>query len=466
MTRISAIELATEYFDSGQFKTDLDRRVSYRTESQDPESATVMHAYLTDEIIPHVERMGFTARVVENPVSSNHPFLVAHRYEDASYPTVLTYGHGDVQLAHKPDWRAGLDPWEIVMEDDRWYGRGTADNKGQHTVNLAALERVVQARGGRLGFNVTVLLDMGEESGSPGLNEICELLQNELSADLLIASDGPRLAAENPTLFLGARGAVNFTLTVDSRDESHHSGNWGGVLSNPAIVLANALSSMVSGRGEILVKGLRPSPIPASVRAALADISVDTSPESPQIEENWGEPGLTPSERLFGWNTLEILAMTAGNPDGPVNAIPASARAHCQLRFVVGTDWQAAESILREHLDSRGFPMVDVNVEHGVAATRLDPENKWVRWTLASLAATTGKTASVLPNLGGTLPNDAFADVLGLPTIWIPHSYPGCAQHAPNEHLLAPLMREAMQIMAGLFWDLGELDPDWLSTAD
>lgn len=466
MSRNFAIQLASDYFDSGQFQTELGRRVSYRTESQDPQSAAIMHAYLVEEIIPHVQRMGFTARVVDNPVSDNHPFLVAHRHEDTSYHTVLTYGHGDVQLAHADDWRAGLDPWQIAIEDDRWYGRGTADNKGQHTVNLAALEQVIQAREGRLGFNVSLILDMGEEFGSPGLSEICELLRDELSADLLIASDGPRITAEKPTLFLGSRGSINFTLTVEAREESHHSGNWGGVLSNPAIQLTNALSSMVDKRGTILVTGLRPPSIPESVQAALADISVDTSPDSPQVEDSWGEPELTPSERLFGWNALEILAMTAGNPDGPVNAIPGNARAHCQLRFVVGTGWTETNTILREHLDRNGFSMVNVTVEHTMAATRLDPENKWVRWALESLEETTGKKPALLPNLGGSLPNEAFADVLGLPTIWIPHSYPGCAQHAPNEHILPPLMREAMQIMAGVFWDLGELDSKWLAVAE
>ena len=466
MSRSSAIDLASDHFDSGKFKAELKRRVAYRTESQDPQSGPIMGAYLTEEILPQLERLGFTGRVVDNPVSSRHPFLVARRNEDPAYPTVLTYGHGDVQLAHADDWRSGLNPWEIVVEGDRWYGRGTADNKGQHTVNLAALEQVIQARGGHLGFNTVFLLDMGEEFGSPGLNEICEQLRDELSADVLIASDGPRLSAEQPTIFLGARGAVNFTLTMNAREESHHSGNWGGVLSNPATILVNALSSIVDGQGKLLVPGLAPPPIPDSVRAALANISVDTSPGSPSINENWGEPGLSPSERLFGWNALEILAMTAGNPDGAVNAIPANARAHCQLRFVVGTDWEATGSILRDHLDQHGFSMVDLKVEFGMAATRLDPENKWVRWALDSLERTTRKKPALLPNLGGSLPNGAFADVLGLPTVWIPHSYPGCAQHAPNEHLLSPLMREAMQIMAGLFWDLGEVTPEWLADTD
>lgn len=456
MTRSTAVHLAGEYFDSGAFRHDLAARVAARTESQDPASGPALRTYLTDRLIPDVESMGFSARVVDNPVSASHPFLIAHRIEDASLPTVLTYGHGDVQLAHAESWRAELDPWTVTVDGDRWYGRGTADNKGQHTVNLGALRQVLTAREGRLGYNVTLLIDMGEETGSPGLDEVCALRKSELTADLLLASDGPRLAADLPTLFLGSRGAANFTLRYRARSESHHSGNWGGVLSNPAIVIANAVASMVGRRGELLVDALRPPAIPDAVRAALAKVSVDDSPGSPTVDADWGEPGLTPSERLFGWNTLEVLAMIAGDPDGPVNAIPGEARAHCQLRFVVGTDAENIESILRDHLDSQGFSMIDVTVEHVMAATRLDPEDPWVRWALASIAATTGKAAGLLPNLGGSLPNAAFANVLGLPTIWIPHSYPGCAQHAPNEHLLAPLMREALQIMAGLFWDLGD----------
>lgn len=455
--RNAAIAGSAEYFDSGRFRRDLERRVAHPTESQDPTSGPQLRAYLSETIMPDVERMGFTARIVDNPVSSSHPFLIAHRREGDELPTVLTYGHGDVQLAHAEHWRDGLDPWQLTVRGDRWYGRGSADNKGQHTVNLGALEQVLAARQNTLGFNVTLLIDMGEESGSPGLNELCEQLRDELAADLLLASDGPRLSADLPTLFLGSRGVANFNLSYRARGESHHSGNWGGVLSNPAIVVANALASMVDQHGRLLVDGLRPAAIPDSVRNALAKLSVDSSADSPAVDPGWGEPGLSPTERLFGWNALEVLAMVSGNPDGPVNAIPADAKAFCQLRFVVGTEMSTIGSVLREHLDARGFDMVEVDVELGMNATRLNPDDPWVHWALNSVRATTGKEVGLLPNLGGSLPNEAFADVLGLPTIWIPHSYPGCAQHAPDEHLLAPLMREALQIMAGLFWDLGEL---------
>ncbi|HDV6327406.1 TPA: peptidase dimerization domain-containing protein, partial [Burkholderia cenocepacia] len=165
------------------------------------------------------------------------------------------------------------------------------------------------------------------------------------------------------------------------------------------------------------------------------------------------------AERVFGWNTLEILAFKAGNPEHPVNAIPPAAYAHCQLRFVVGTDWEALQAHLRAHLDAHGFADVEIDVERGAPATRVPPDDPWVRWAVASLARTTGKKPAILPNLGGTLPNDVFADTLGLPTLWVPHSYPACSQHAPDEHLLASVVSEGLQMMAGLFWDLGDDAP-------
>jgi acetylornithine deacetylase/succinyl-diaminopimelate desuccinylase-like protein len=458
--RQTALDSATEQFDSGAFLDILERRVAHRTESADPARADELRAYLTGEMVPAVQRLGFTARIVENRVSPGHPFLVAHRSEGSPH-RVLTYGHGDVQPAHPEQWRAGLDPWRVVVEGDRWYGRGVADNKGQHTVNLVALEQVIAARGGRLGYDVTLLLDMGEESGSPGLTELCEQLSDELAADLLIGSDGPRVAADRPTVFLGSRGSLNLTFSVAARARAHHSGNWGGVLSNPATVLLNALSTIVDGHGRLLVDGLRPPAVPEPVRAALRSIDVDQGPESPVIDAGWGEPGLTPAERLWAWNTLEVLAMTAGDPDAPVNAIPPSARAHCQLRFVVGTDHARVPEVLREHLDAAGYPTVQVQVEHAMAATRTDPEDPWVTWTLDSLERSTGTTPALLPNLGGSLPNEPFARVLGLPTVWVPHSYPGCAQHAPDEHLPTALVRESLQLMAGLWWDLGEPGAPW-----
>jgi len=113
---------------------------------------------------------------------------------------------------------------------------------------------------------------------------------------------------------------------------------------------------------------------------------------------------------------------------------------------------------LRRHLDAHGFPMVKVErwAKAYFPATRLDPDHPWVRWAAGSIERTTGKRAAILPNLGGSLPNDIFATDLGMPTVWVPHSYASCSQHAPNEHMLAPVAREALAVMAGIYWDLGE----------
>jgi hypothetical protein len=128
-----------------------------------------------------------------------------------------------------------------------------------------------------------------------------------------------------------------------------------------------------------------------------------------------------------------------------------------QLRFVVGCDPARFVPALRAHLDARGFGRVTVDAAAATVmhATRLDPENPWVRRIARSIEATTGRAPAILPNLGGSLPNDCFADVLGLPTVWVPHSYPACSQHAPNEHLLVSVAREGLAIMTGVFWDLG-----------
>ena len=457
MNRDTALSLATSIIDDGRLLDVLARRVAWHTESQVPEQAPALYAFLADEMMPSLAALGFTSRIVANTKPDAGPFLIAQRIEDPALPTVLVYGHGDVVRGMEGRWREGLEPWEIVVEGDRWYGRGTADNKGQFTINLAALEAVIQAREGKLGFNVKFLCEMGEEIGSPGLAAICEAEKEALKSDVLIASDGPRLVAGLPTLFLGSRQAMNVRLEYKAREKAYHSGNWGGVIRNPATMVANAIASLVDGRGRLLVAGLEPPPMPNSVRAALAGLPVGGGETDPEIDTAWGADNLTPAERLFGWNTLEVLAMGAGDPVSPVNAVPPSATAVVQLRFVAGTDTAGIIPAIRARLDAVGLQAVEVISMRAepAPATRLDPASPWVRWAVASVTESLGRPPAVLPNIGGTLPNHVFANILGLPTIWVPHSYAACGQHAPDEHLLAPVAREALTLMAGLFWDLG-----------
>jgi len=455
VTREAAIRKAETYFDSGAFKEDLSRLVAIPTESQNPDRTDTLEVYLEEEIRPLLEDLGFTCRTVGHPKAKGL-FLIAQRIEDLSLPTVLGYGHGDVIRGLDKDWNGDLSPWILTERDGRWYGRGIADNKGQHTINIAALRAVLETRG-RLGFNAKFLIEMGEEIGSPGLRELCQEHGDLLAADILIASDGPRLNAERPTIFLGARGVINFDLAINARQGGHHSGNWGGLLSDPAIQLAHALASITSPTGQIRIPEWVPIEVPAAVRRALKGCEVDGGKDGPTIDPGWGEPGLTPAEQVFGWCSFDVLAMKAGVPESPVNAVPPSAWARCQLRFVVGIDPTQILPALRRHLKRHGFPMVQVSEAEDdfFNATRLDPEDAWVTWAADSLAMTTGKPPAILPNLGGSLPNEIFADVLNLRTIWVPHSYPGCSQHAPDEHLPIAIAREGLAIMAGLYWDLG-----------
>jgi acetylornithine deacetylase/succinyl-diaminopimelate desuccinylase-like protein len=456
MTRTDAIGRAHQMIQSGEFLVELDRRVAYQTESQNPEKGDALRAYLTDNLQPAFARLDFSTKLIEQPAGKS-PFLLAEYHENASVPTVLIYGHGDVVDGMVGEWRDNLDPWRTTQVGNRVYGRGTADNKGQHSINMAALHAVHEARGGRLGFNVKFLIEMGEEIGSPDLPQVCKQLRDELKADLLLASDGPRLSAERPTLFLGCRGGIRIHLDVNLREGGHHSGNWGGVLANPATILANAIASLVDSHGRLQLDQLKPPRLSNQIRAALADVEVKPTADEPALSENWGEDGFSAAERLYAWNTLEVLAMSSGNIDKPANAIPGRASAVLQLRFVVGTKVDNIAEVIRAHLQSCGFPMVEVSATQRFAASRTSLDSPWINWAVDSIRKTTGNVPAVLPNFGGSLPNDVFTEILKLPTLWVPHSYPGCSQHAPDEHILLSVTEEALGIMAGLFWDLGEL---------
>ncbi len=455
MTREAAIYRAEDLVASGAFKAELARLIAMPTESQNPERSSMLEEYLAIGIGPMLENLGFTCTRLTHP-AAQAPFLFAERTEGEDLPTILGYGHGDVVRGLDASWRHGLYPWALTDVDGRWYGRGIADNKGQHAINIAALKSVLQSRG-KLGFNAKFLFEMGEEVGSPGLRELCLQHKGLLMADALIASDGPRLAREQPTLFLGTRGVATFDLTIDARSGSHHSGNWGGLLSDPAIQLAHALSTIVSPTGRIRIDAWVPREIPTSVRRALSECVIDSGSDGPAIDSEWGEPGLSPAEQVFGWCSFDVLAMEAGDPATPVNAVPPRARARCQLRFVVGIDPDDIVPALRRHLARHGFPMVIVaEVDRISRATRLDPEDEWVQFTATSIERTSNRKPAILPNLGGTLPNDIFSEVLGLRTIWVPHSYPACLQHGPDEHLPLGMIHDALRLMTGLYWDLGE----------
>jgi acetylornithine deacetylase/succinyl-diaminopimelate desuccinylase-like protein len=454
MDKTAATTTAALYFDSGQFQKELAAMVAHPTTSQVVGAGVNLSIYLSEQIEPRLDAMGFDVAVHDNPDPDGGPFLTAVRVEDAGKPTVLVYGHGDVTHGQAGEWSCDMDPFALTEDGDRLYGRGTADNKGQHLINIAALDAVLQSQGS-LGFNVKIVLEMSEEIGSPGLGAFFEAHKELLSADVLIASDGPRLQPDTPTMFMGSRGAIDFDLTVDLRDGAHHSGNWGGLLADPAQILSHAISTICDARGQLQIEAWKPTSLTPVVRNALSGLPI-LSDTGPQVDPDWGEATLTPAERAYAWNSFAVLAISSGDIKAPQNAINGVASARCQLRFVVGTETDQIVPALRRHLDTQGFGAVQITESAGAfQATRLDPDHPWVTRVAASITDTTGQTPHILPNLAGSLPNACFTDILGLPTVWVPHSYRGCNQHAPNEHVLKSTCRDALILMAGLWYDIG-----------
>ena len=463
MTREAAIAAATEYLTSGTFETDLARRVAIPTESQTPDGLPHTRRYLETEMAPAFEEMGFTWTIYENPKPGVGPVLLATRDEGAE-ATILGYGHGDVIRGQVDQWTKGAGPWQTARDGERLYGRGTADNKGQHTINMAAMRAVLQARGS-LGFNAKFMIEMAEENGSQGLGDVIAANMEAFGADVFIASDGPRVRPDRPTLSLGARGGMNFDLVCDLREGGHHSGNWGGALADPVMILSHALASICGPTGQILIQDWLPPPMSNTVRTALADVTLDPGPDGPVIDPDWGEPGMTTAEKVYGWNSFAVLAISSGNIDAPVNAIQPVARAHCQLRYIAGTDVDQVLPALERHLAENGLDRIRVEPPTGAnaagfAASRTEPDDPWALRVQRSMQQTTGEKPAIIPQMGGSICNDLFTDLLGLPAIWIPHSYSGCSQHAPDEHILMPVSESALRIMAGLYWDLG--DPEFL----
>jgi len=453
-TRDTAVTLARTIAEDDGFRDALADLIAFPTDASREDAP--LHAYLA-----HVAQ-GFGAMGFETQgfTSDGRPFLLASRVEDAARPTVLGYAHGDTVPGMEGQWAEGRDPWALTEDaaTGRWYGRGIADNKGQMLVNMTALQAVLVARGS-LGFNAHVLIEMGEEIGSPGLRKVCDRLKDRLKADVLIASDGPRIDAETPTIFLGARGGATFRLRLKRREGGRHSGNFGGALKNPALELAHALASLATAQGALRVPGWVPDTVPDAARTALAGLV----PAGGEVDADWGAEGLTPAERIHAWNSAEILAFSAGTIAHPVNAIPDSAEAVVQLRYVPGIDDTRLAEALRSHLDAQGFGDVTIEEQGSrfrASATPVD--HPAAQFTARSLARTMGDDPVLLPSLGGSLPNDIFTEVLEVPTVWVPHSYPGCSQHAPNEHLPRALFADATGLMAGLYWDLGEVSKDVL----
>ena len=299
---------------------------------------------------------------------------------------------------------------------------------------------------------------MAEETGSPGLREFCRENRQLLKADLFIASDGPRVSAATPTVFLGSRGLMNIRLRLTLHDGNHHSGNWGGALANPAVVLANALATIVDGRGRVLAPGLLPTPIPDNVRLAIAECPVGGDPGDPDIDPDLGR-ARPDAKRARVWlehvrNSRSDAQAIPRSPQMPFRQKPSpSARSDSLSAATGGTSSRPSRRDLKKTATVRS-PSARCGTRSWCRHASI-PTTRASNGRSDSIERSLGKRPVVLPNLGGGLPNDIFANDLGLPTLWIPHSYPGCRQHGPDEHTLLPILGEGLAMMTGLLWDMG-----------
>lgn len=319
--------------------------------------------------------------------------------------------------------------------------------------------RVVIAERGHLGFNAKIMIETGKEAGSPGLLPFLQRHRDLCAADVFIALDGPRQSMRVPDITLGTRGGVAMDLVVDLREGSHHSGHWGGVLADPAVILAHAIASIISRDGRILVPGWTPASIPDAVRRASRAVVIDDLPGTPKPDEGWGEPGLSRAERIYTWTSAIVLASVSGQPEAPVAAVSGTARARIQVRHTVDVPADTLVPSLRAHLDAHGFPEVSIDPvleRDAFPPSRTDPDDSWVQLTVCSMRRTSGLEPNVIPNIGASGPSEFFRQELGTPVMWLPMSYGGCGQHGPDEHGLGSLFREGLRLMAGLWWDIGE----------
>ena len=171
--KTKAINEIEKYFDNGLFLKELDTRVKFQTVSRSENKRPELYRYLKENLSPYLSELGFNCKIVDSVENNSMPIMTAVRIEEKNVPTIFSYAHADVVPGHEDRWLDGLSPWKIIEKENKYFGRGTADNKGQHTINFAALKTVLNVRG-YLGFNIKILIETGEEVGSPGLKKFCK----------------------------------------------------------------------------------------------------------------------------------------------------------------------------------------------------------------------------------------------------------------------------------------------------
>jgi acetylornithine deacetylase/succinyl-diaminopimelate desuccinylase-like protein len=401
------------------------------------------------EVRRSMERSGLHARLIEG---HGPPAVYGERIVSRDLPTVLIYGHYDVQPAEpSPEWSS--PPFEPVVRDGRMYGRGTSDNKGQHLAQLWALRAVLAARG-ELPVNVKMLIEGEEEIGSPHLPALVDEHRILLGADVAVTSDGPVHRSGRPQLVLGTRGQLGVEMTSRGANREAHSGSLGGLLPDPSWPLIHLLSTMRGPTGDITVQGFHDSvraPTPAE-RRLLAELPLDLAGhlESYGIDALPAPDDAGYYERLMLRPTMTVIGLGSGYcGPGVKTLIPHRATARLDIRLVPDQDPDEIFALLQKHVAEHD-PSVELTRLSAVPPSRTPIDSPYVGVISEAVTAATGQRPFVVPSLGSTLPNHVFTGILGIPSVLVPYANPDQNNHAANENFELRRFRDGMRICAAL----------------
>jgi acetylornithine deacetylase/succinyl-diaminopimelate desuccinylase-like protein len=388
--------------------------------------------------------------------TAGHPVVRAEWLGAPGAPTVLVYGHYDVQptgdLAEWPD-----PPFELAVDGELLRGRGVTDDKGPVYL-VVTLLRALLARDGRLPLNVKLLVEGEEEVGSPHLPAYLREHADELAADLVISADGAMWRPTEPSLSTASKGLVSLSVVVSGAADDLHSGRYGGTVANPAHALVALLAGLHDVDGSVSVPGFYAGipPLPAERRAQIAAVDFDDATWARDVGADvvFGEPGYTTLERLWERPTLEVNGLEAG---GKYTVIPHRATGHVSCRLVPGQNPDAVLQAVEAHLLSHAPAGVRVEVlldEARVPAYTIPAEHPAIRAATAALEHVYPGEDVLLAAIGGTLPATAlFEDVLGAKTLFFSFSTSDERLHAPGGFLRTRRLAEGVRAWERL-WQL------------
>lgn len=407
-----------------------------------------------ERLVGVLRQIGLTAELLPTP---GWPMVYGERCDQPGAPTVLLYGHYDVQPPEPLEaWHS--PPFEPTVRAGRLYARGVGDNKGQHFANLLALEALLAVHG-RLPCNVKFLLEGEEEVGSPHIAGVIREHRDRLRAEVVLTSDGPVHESGRACLMCGVRGVIGFELRAHGAREDLHSGNFGGVAPNPLWTLVHLLGTMKNAQGEITIPGFYDAvqPLTARERAALAELPLDLA----AVQQALGLAALdAPAdrgyyERLAAWPTFTINGLHGGyGGPGSKTVLPHTAVAKCDMRLVADQDPEDIFAKVEAHV-RRHAPGVEMIRQGSMAPSKTSLDSPYVPRLLAAIEAGQGERPLLIPALGGSLPDYVFTRGLGAPSFVVPYANADEANHAPNENLEIERFYKGIKTGAAMLLALG-----------